>query len=589
MAKGIRIITAGLVLALLCSIFAITTYAKDLEPCYHCNSTGQFHCPNCDNRVQITCDGCHGKGGSVCMGEEGKGPCDHGYYTCPSCKGDTYIRSGDGDIPPDAKPGTCGTCNGTGKLECWTCHGKGYNQCTRCNGSGKVECQNENCKASRNINWKCHYCMGAGYMLTNFWPGENDGVQNKPVKGDLIWDRTTGKSTTYGSDGSSNSSGQSGNEQSSSGGNKVGSYSNSGANIPRDPNTGRDFIWYVDIGGGTWEFNGQTVTVLRNGSSVSGVLDLKYYENIKISGLSEGVRFHAYLVGSGDFKTELELADSEVAVGRHTPADAVVPFNVKLILEFNEENVNLDTGSSGESQSLEPSFPMPDDRNSDFDIPIPVQNPESSVKPVNSVRVEMGKMTEEEQQYYAGLQKEELVQILTNVQTIVSSADPGRSTPETDELLNAIASKNGYESWPDGRIYPLYFEGHQEIGFPIRVTVSIEKGTLDGGTDLFVYHVAEDGKIEPLGQAEYGTYEDGSIASVSFYTSSFSTFFTAAKELDLEIQTNDIPSDATIGNINETENETSPIWIIVGVISSVVIAASAIITVILIKKRKAKM
>ena len=185
--KKLRPAAAFLLVLILVFSSASPAFAKDLEPCYHCGSTGRFECPNCHNQVQITCDGCNGAGGSKCDGEEGKGPCDNGYYTCPSCHGDTYIRNGDGEIPKDAVPGSCGTCGGKGKLECWHCHGAYWIVCNRCGGSGEVECQNENCKESRKIGWKCHYCMGTGYLLTNFWPGENDGVQNKPEKGDKIW------------------------------------------------------------------------------------------------------------------------------------------------------------------------------------------------------------------------------------------------------------------------------------------------------------------------------------------------------------------------------------------------------------------
>ena len=227
---------------------------------------------------------------------------------------------------------------------------------------------------------------------------------------------------------------------------------------------------------------------------------------------------------------------------------------------------------------------LPEDRNSDFDIPLS-NEPDRTI--TSSVRVETGKMTDEEQKYYAQLPEEELAQILTNVRTIVASAEPGRSDSKTDELLNSLASQNGYESLPEGRLFPLYFEGHQEIGFPVHVTVSVEKGLLDGGTDLYVYHIAEDGIIELLGKAEYGTYEDGTIESISFYTSSFSTFFTSAKELDTDISvvTGDSESTDDMGDTGENEKPLRP-WIVLFAVLTSVVAVLVVVTIVLRRKRK---
>jgi len=227
---------------------------------------------------------------------------------------------------------------------------------------------------------------------------------------------------------------------------------------------------------------------------------------------------------------------------------------------------------------------LPENRNSDFDIPLS-NEPDRTI--TSSVRVEMGKMTDEEQKYYAQLPEEELAQILTNVRTIVASAEPGRSDSKTDELLNSLATQNGYGSLPEGRLFPLYFEGHQEIGFPVRVTVSVEKGFLDGGTDLYVYHIAEDGIIELLGKAEYGTYEDGTIESISFYTSSFSTFFTSEKELDTDISvvTGDSESTDAMGSTGENETPLR-FWIVLFAVLTSVIAVLLVVTIVLRRKRK---
>ena len=137
--------------------------AKDLEVCYHCGGTGEFHCPSCGNTGYVVCDGCGGAGGSVCPGEDGKGPCDHGYYTCTNCSGAGYTQNyDDKGNPTDTTPCGHNNCNGTGKQECWTCHGSGWNNCTRCGGSGQAECQIGDCKLARNVGWKCPYCNGAG-------------------------------------------------------------------------------------------------------------------------------------------------------------------------------------------------------------------------------------------------------------------------------------------------------------------------------------------------------------------------------------------------------------------------------------------
>ena len=241
--------------------------------------------------------------------------------------------------------------------------------------------------------------------------------------------------------------------------------------------------------------------------------------------------------------------------------------------------VTTDPGPSPADMTL-----LPEDRNSDFDIPLS-NEPDRTI--TSSVRVEMGKMTDEEQKYYAGLPEEELAQILTNVRTIVASAEPGRSDSQTDELLNSLASQNGYGSLPEGRLFPLYFEGHQEIGFPVHVTVSVEKGLLDGGTDLYIYHIAEDGIIELLGKAEYGTYEDGTIENISFYTSSFSTFFTSAKELDTDISvvTGDSESTDAMGSTGENETPLR-FWIVLFAVLMSVIVVLLVVAIVLRRKRK---
>lgn len=308
---------------LLFGVCPLISHAKDMEECYHCHKTGQYQCESCRNAGELTCDGCGGSGSWVCPGEEGKGQCDSGWYVCPSCEGDGLSRP----IPADGNAGPCGQCGGSGKLECWHCHGAGGGVCDRCNGTGKTECQNTDCKTARTIGWKCPYCKGTGFLGDgpNFPREWNDGVHNVPEKGDfIITDHANWQGYYYGvdKDPGQNQGGDSGGDAGGNGG---------GNSAARDPKTGRDYIWQVDLGDGTWEAGGHTVTAYKDGSPASGVVEVKYHDPIRLSGIPEGIRVRVYLEGAGGFKVELELSGGdEVAVGRHTPEKTTVPFNVSL-------------------------------------------------------------------------------------------------------------------------------------------------------------------------------------------------------------------------------------------------------------------
>ena len=73
MRKITRVLTLTLAFAVLCGSFATIAYAKDLQECSHCNTTGEFHCKVCNNTGEVTCGVCGGEGKSKCTGEAGKG------------------------------------------------------------------------------------------------------------------------------------------------------------------------------------------------------------------------------------------------------------------------------------------------------------------------------------------------------------------------------------------------------------------------------------------------------------------------------------------------------------------------------------
>ncbi|MBQ7604067.1 MAG: hypothetical protein IJU75_03855 [Clostridia bacterium] len=326
--------------ALLITVLAVcflpfSSFAKDMEECSLCGTTGVYYCNNCGNAGETVCDGCGGAGQSVCPGEQGKGKCDNGWYVCPSCKGDGLSRP----IPADGNAGTCGQCGGSGKLECWNCHGAGILICDRCGGDGKCECRNVNCIEARKIGGKCPRCRGTGYTGDgqDFPPEWNDGVHNIPAAGDhIITDHSNWTGYYYGTgitdaqlreeenngytDQQAPDAGEGGNDQA------------------RDPATGRDYVWFIDVGDGLWNVNGRDVTVKRYGQPVTGVIDVKYSEPFTIEGI-EDRRTHVFLEGDDGFRVELlELnGDHEYSVENREPASSTVPFNVNLSIVFEED------------------------------------------------------------------------------------------------------------------------------------------------------------------------------------------------------------------------------------------------------------
>jgi len=459
MKKSPRIaLLAVVIFSVLCGALPVTAYAKDMEICYHCGGTGQFYCEVCHNQGEVVCDVCGGAGGHKCEGDTAHGHgCDGGYYTCPSCHGDTYLRNGDGEIPPDARPGSCGACGGQGKLRCIVCSNDtpGWNTCYRCGGAGKQECQVLDCKDARKIGWKCPYCKGTGYLGTgqSFPPEWNDGVHNVPVKGDYI---VTNRQTWAG-------------------------YIYGGGSAPAptgDPAPG----------------NSPTPTgdPAPTGSPAPG--------NSPAPGGSSGPD-SSPVPGDDPVQSESPVPGGDLVPGEDPPPSEGVPW-------------------------------IPQNRNADFDIPI-AEGPGGV--PAASARVEIGAMTAEEAAYFAALPQAELEEILTGVQRIVETAQPGRAEPELNGLMARVSERNGYGSFEEGRLFPICFDGGQHIGFPVQITVQIERGLLDGGCDLYVYHVLPDGEIESLGKAAYGTYEDGTVERITFSTRGFSSFFTARAETSVDL------------------------------------------------------
>lgn len=440
-----RALSVLVALLLVCSGFPLRTHAQDFEVCRMCGGSGDFHCAICGGKGEAVCDNCHGQPRTKCPGDGVHG-CVDGYYTCPSCNGDTYIRSGDGEIPPDAQPGTCGNCGGTGKLRCIVCHTEpGWNICTRCDGRGIIECQDGNCKVSRQYGGKCPRCKGTGYILLgNPMPPEsdNDGVKNVPKKGDyIVTNDKTWAGYRYGED--------------SQGGGGQGGGQDPGGNDPG--------------GQGGQEPGGQEPGGPGGGDEPGGP-------------------------------------------GGDEPGESAIPI------------------ANGYDQVED--FPAVPDGQS------------------GAVRLEIiyEDLNNEQKEELAAMPEEELQEILDTTKTIVSTAKPGTAGEGVDELLDKIAELNGFESPEDGRLFPIEFTGHQDLPFPVYVTVQLDKGVLDGGTDIYVYHLLENGEIEPLEKAQYWTYDDGSVQSIRFRTTGFSSFFTARGELNLDLKSLEAPGAGDPGN-----------------------------------------
>lgn len=582
MKKSIRILALALIGVMFCGSFATIAYAKDLQECSHCNTTGEFHCKVCNNTGEVTCGVCGGEGKSKCTGESGKG-CDDGYYTCPNCNGDGKMRNGAGEVLDE---GVCGNCNGSGKMRCVVCHTvPGWNICNRCDGKGKEECQSSNCKDSKAVGWKCHYCMGAGYLLTNFWPGENDGIQNVPVNGDLIW--IGDKSHVYSNGSVSSEPASYHNVSFGTGSWKIGDVTVTADKTGTQKISTIEIITLTNFDPDTMEVrvvdedgDGLILKVTNGKTSISandhdgGIpYDLTFMvcEKEAVPGGNEGDdennnngdnpnQADKYIVwfGEGSWKIgDVTVTADKTNVQYLTETDIITltnfdpdtmevrveaedGFRTTLLVNNGKTSISANTNNGPVATDIVFSVVakvgdtviIPSDRNQDFEIS---STESSNSKQSASARVEVGKMTEKEQANYAGLTDEELNKKLVNVQSILQTVRPGEFAADTEELINDVAELNGIDTLEEAKIFPLSFEGHEDLGFPIAVTVRLEKGVLKGDSDLFVYHILEDRSIESLGKAEYTTYDDGSVESITFYTTGFSSFFTSSKELNIDI------------------------------------------------------
>lgn len=121
---------------------------------------------------------------------------------------------------------------------------------------------------------------------------------------------------------------------------------------------------------------------------------------------------------------------------------------------------------------------------------------------------------------------------------IVSRAEQGRMSEDENRLLTEIANANGEPDLASARIYPIHFEGNIRLDRNIRVIFYLPDNALDGGYDLNLFRIRDDGTVEYLKDAELDYFADGSVGyirHISFKIREFSTstFFTAKKGLDL--------------------------------------------------------
>ena len=508
MKKIIRVLALTLAFAVLCGSFATTAYAKILYQCHCCGGDGIYTCDAVDCKDgKLPCGRCNSTGQTIEM----CGDCN-GTGKCRLCQG-TGKRLGDDTID-------CDNCNGTGQCQGgpgWgpCTQGQYYNQCPDCTGERVVWHNNEWCIYARNHDGQCPSCKGTGYEGDRIEGTPNDGVSNVPRAGDGIY-YLNGSYAIYGGG--------------YSGGNEGDDENNNNGDNPNQ--AGKYIVWF---GEGSWKIGDVTVTADKTNGQYLTETDIITLTNFDPDTME--VRVEA----ENGFRTTLFVNNGKTSISAHSQTIDSVPKDIAFSVVAKEaspggnedgENNNDGMDNNPDPDNGEEPIVIPPDRNQDFEIP-PAES--GGAEKTASAAVEVGKMTSEEQEHYAGLTDEELNRKLVNVQSILQTVRPGEFAADTEELINDVAELNGIDTLEEAKIFPLSFEGHEDLGFPIAVTVRLEKGVLKGDSDLFVYHILEDRSIESLGKAEYTTYDDGSVESITFYTTGFSSFFTSSKELNIDI------------------------------------------------------
>ena len=289
----------------------------------------------------------------------------------------------------------------------------------------------------------------------------NDGVRNVPVKGDyIVTNDKTWAGYTYGGGTENSSDGNSENQDNNNDDDK--NHGNS------ENSEGKYIVWFGD---GYWKIGDVTVTVDKANIQYLNENDIITLKNFDADTME--VRLEA----EDGFRTTLLVNNGKTSISANTN-------NGPIAIDIAFSVVAKEAKPSGEENVVGDTVIIPSDRNQDFEI---FSTESSNSKQSASAKVEVGKMTEKEQANYAGLTDEELNKKLVNVQDILNSVRLGEFADDTKEIINDIAKLNGIDNLEDGKIFPLSFTGHENLGFPIAVTVRLEKGMLESDTDLFVY------------------------------------------------------------------------------------------------------
>jgi len=152
-------------------------------PCIRCEGGGELYCPSCRGETTVACGSCGGSGQLRCSSCGGSGQVtvyesetqsrqvrrlinagfdENGnpfeewgyeteYYTVQVPRQQTCTSCGG-----NGQGGTCGRCDGSGKVTCDRCGGSGIVACSRCGGSGQLKCSR--CRGTGKIT--CPDCHG---------------------------------------------------------------------------------------------------------------------------------------------------------------------------------------------------------------------------------------------------------------------------------------------------------------------------------------------------------------------------------------------------------------------------------------------